>query len=155
MPLQENKTSVEIGRIKNKLIEVESQLREEKKITAKLRDTSEKKIYEASIIDIEIAAEMESFRWKKAEIVNTNTAFEEESALKISELIRKENMINEEIAGFDVIEFENKKYHSQLKELSSEQSLSINQQNSERDKKKQKDFDVRMGLEEIFRFFYF
>ena len=68
MPSQDPRI-VELSNLKKKVLEVETQLREEKKISSRLRETSEEKIEQVNAIDSEIAAEMERFRWKKEEIL--------------------------------------------------------------------------------------
>ncbi len=141
----------EIGKVKNKVLEVENQLKEEKKISAKLRENSEKKIHQISIVDDAIAAEMETFRWKKEKLLFAQNSFEQESLLKLQNLKMLANKIREDVAGFDVIEFENDKLHSRLKDISTEQLSNSKEHTLERELLKQKNFDTRMKMEEILR----
>ncbi len=150
MPAADSRLN-EIAKVKNKILEIESQLKEEKKISAKLRANSEKKIHQLSVIDDAIAAEMESFRWKKENILFSQSSFVEEALQQLQNLKRKEYLIKQDIAGFDIVEFENEKLHSRLKEISVEQLNNSVAQSTEREKRKQKNFDTRMQMEEILR----
>ena len=60
MPAQDSKVS-ELSKLKSKLIELENQLKEEKKITMKLREKSESKIQQIMLTDTLIAEEIERF----------------------------------------------------------------------------------------------
>jgi len=69
MPSQDARV-VEIAHLKNKLLEIESQLKEEKKVASRLQEISEKKSEQVNVVDAEIAAEVERFRWKKEEMLS-------------------------------------------------------------------------------------
>jgi DNA repair exonuclease SbcCD ATPase subunit len=141
----------ETSRIKNKILEVESQLKEGRKISARLRDQCEKKLSQIADVDQDIAAEKERFRWQKEELHFVMTSMEEESQLRIKRMKEEEKTLLQDIAEFDVIQYENECLHKKLKDLAEEQKISQRQQVEERERKKQKDFDLRMEMEEVFR----
>lgn len=142
---------VELSRLKSKLSEVETQLKEQKKLSMKLRDNTEKRIREISVVDAEIVAELERFRWKREEAIVLSASFSEDATSKLALMKEEEYRILEEIAGFDVIEEENKKLYMKLKEVSKIQVRLVQAQIAERESKKQKNFDTRMAMEESFR----
>jgi uncharacterized LabA/DUF88 family protein len=150
MPSADSKVG-ELSKLKNKLLEIEGQLKEERKTTARLRDQSEKKLQQIALVDAEIAAEMEKFRWKKEEILFSMKTTQSETEAKLKTMKSEEKYILEEIADFDLIQYENEKLHSRLKVVASEQMDSFQSQTSERERKKQKDFDIRMAMEEMLR----
>jgi hypothetical protein len=85
--------TAELAKLKNKMLEVEAQLREEKKITQKLRDNSEKKIQHIMALDQEIASEVEQFKWKKEKTMSDMRFLTDESELKLEDLTEKELFI--------------------------------------------------------------
>mmetsp|Transcript_8051 Transcript_8051/g.13393 ORF Transcript_8051/g.13393 Transcript_8051/m.13393 type:complete len:544 (-) Transcript_8051:9-1640(-) len=150
MPVGDSKVA-ELAKLKNKILEVESQLKEEKKITVKLRDNSEKKIQIAMQMDAEIASEVERFKWKREKSIADRNFLEEQSLTKLGELARREITIKQDIAEFDLIVYENDLLHKKLKEVSSLQLKNAGAQAKERDKKSQRNFDARIELEDVHR----
>ena len=150
MPAADSRLT-ELGKLKNKILEAEIQLKDEKKIAAKLRENSEKKIHQLSLSDDAITAELESFRWKKEQLVFSKESFEEETYQKINSLRREEQEIREAIAMYDIVELENEKLNLRLKEVSTAYLANSKQQIAERETKKQKNFDTRMQMEEMLR----
>lgn len=141
----------EIAKIKNKMLELEAQLKEARKVTSRLRDQYDKKEQQIAIIDAEIAAEIERFRWRKEDITFSMKAFEDESAGKIREMKEEEKLYQTDISEFEFIQYENERLHAKLKDVAAEQKSISTMQNFERDRKKQKDFDTRMAMEETLR----
>lgn len=150
MPAADSRLT-ELGKLKNKILEAEIALKEEKKIAAKLRENQEKKNHQLSITDDAIAAEMESFRWKKEQVVFSKESFEEETFQKLNALRREEQAIREAIAMYDVVELENEKLNAKLKEVANLYLITNKQQTAERERRKQKNFDTRMQMEEMLR----
>jgi hypothetical protein len=150
MPSTDSKVG-ELARLKNKLLEIEGQLKEERKITARFRDQSEKKLQQIALVDAEIAAELEKFRWKKEEILFSMKTTKSEAESKLTVMKNEENSILEDIANFDLLQYENEKLHTRLKVIASEQKDTAAYQVFERERKKQKDFDIRMQMEEMLR----
>jgi uncharacterized LabA/DUF88 family protein len=150
MPSQDSKVG-ELAKLKNKLLELESQLKEERKTTARLRDQSEKKLQQTALVDAEIAAEVEKFRWNREEILFSIRTNQSETDHQLEHMKKEENLILEEIAEFDLVQFENEKLHTQLKKIALEQKENSSLQFRERERKKQKDFDIRMAMEELLR----
>lgn len=143
--------SAEIAKIKNKMLELEAQLKEAKKVTARLKDQYDKKEQQISIIDAEIAAEIERFRWRREEMLFSLKNVEDESSEKIKSMKLEEKHLCTEIAEFDFVQYENERLHGKLKDIAAEQKSSSMMQIMERDRKKQKDFDTRMAMEETLR----
>lgn len=143
--------AAELARMKNRLLEIEAQLKEERKTTARLRDQSEKKLQQIALVDAEIAAEVERFRWKREEILFNMRTIENETNQKLDGMKEEERAILEEISEFDILQYENEKLHTRLKIIASEQKENAQSQISERERRKQKDFDIRMAMEEMLR----
>ena len=58
----------EISRMKGKITDIESALKEQRKSAGKLRENQEKKLYELALLDEEIAETVERYRWKKTHL---------------------------------------------------------------------------------------
>ena len=147
----ESKAQVEATKLKNKIVEVENHLKESKKLSAKLRETMEKKIHQISVVDGHIAEQIEVFRWKKAEILQERKFIEDVKKAEVHNIKMKTAQIIEEISSFDVIQFENDRLHLKMKDVSAADYQNMQRQLVEKEKRKQKDFDARMALEEIMR----
>jgi hypothetical protein len=143
--------TAELAKLKNKMLEVEAQLREEKKITLKLRDNSEKKIQHIMALDQEIASEVEQFKWKKEKNISDMRFLTDESELKLEDLTEKELFIQHTIAEFDFLVYENEILHNMIKEVSNEQLKTADVQLKEREKKAQMNFDARIEMEDVHR----
>jgi hypothetical protein len=150
MPVNDPKV-VEMAKLKNAILEVEAQLREEKKITSRLRDNSEKKIKQTLHLDADIATEMESFKWKKEKIQSNIKFLTEETKARLEALSEREMYIKHATAEFDFIVYENEMLHNMIKEVSNEQLKNAAVQAKEREKKSQHNFDARIDMEDVHR----
>lgn len=150
MPPGDSKNA-ELGRMKNKLIELEASLKEERKTVARLRDQGEKKLQQIMDVDADIAAEQERFRWAKEDWLFQIRSAENEAAMRIETLKEEQKKLLGDISEFSVLQYENEQLHLKLKHLSIEHKKISQQQFEEREKKKQRDFDLRMQMDEIFR----
>lgn len=137
--------------MKNKLIELELTLKEERKAVARLRDQGEKKLTQIMDVDADIAAEQERFRWAKEDWLFQIRSAESEAQMRIETMKEEQKKLLEDISEFAVLQFENEQLHVKLKNLSIEHKKVSRQQWEEREKKKQRDFDLRMQMDEIFR----
>jgi hypothetical protein len=147
----ESKTQVEITKLKNRIIELETHLKESKKLSLKLKETVEKKTQQIFGVEKEIIEAVESYRWKKGDLLQRGISIEEISTAQIKSLRNQTNLISQEISGADIVLYDNTKLHEKLKEVSTLQIKNFQNQSSEREKIKQKDFDTRMAMEEIMR----
>ena len=143
--------AAELAKLKNKMLEVEAQLREERKITQKLRENSEKKIQQIMALDAEIASEAEQFKWKREKNMFDRKFLTDESEERLIELTNKELEIQHEIADFDFVVYENEMLHNLIKEVSNEQVRTSSVQAKEREKKAQRNFDARIEMEDVHR----
>ncbi len=143
--------NVELSRMKNKLIELEGALKEEKKVVARLRDQGEKKLQQIMDVDTDIAAEQERFRWAKEDWLFQVRSAENDASIKVASMKEEQKNLLEEISEFAVLQYENEQLHIKLKNLSIEHKKVTQNQFEEREKKKQRDFDLRMQMDEIFR----
>lgn len=143
--------AAELAKLKNKMLEVEAQLREEKKITQKLRENSEKRIQHIMALDAEIASEAETFKWKREKNIADRRFLTDESETRLQTLNEKELKIQHTIAEFDFIVYENEMLHNIIKEVSHEQLKNSNIQTKEREKKAQRNFDARIEMEDVHR----
>lgn len=133
------------------MVEVEAALKEQKKISGKLRDTQEKKMYEIAVVDKEIASEIEKYRWNKGKIENEIRLCTEEANVKIREFVAQETELLVETAGFDVLERENERLNAKFKELILEKDSLDKSYTKEVEQRNDKDFTTRIQMEEILR----
>ena len=143
--------NAELSRIKNKMVEVEAALKEQKKISGKLRETQEKKMYEVAMVDKEIATEIEKYRWNKGKLENQIRTCTEEANAKIREYMAQETELMVETAGFDVLERENERLNKKFKDLVLEKDSLDKAYDLEKEQRNDKDFNTRMQMEEILR----
>lgn len=127
------------------------QLKEEKKTANRLREVSEKKNEQVNIVDAEITAEMERFRWKREEALFLMRTSEEESKARVKAMKEQEKEILQQIADFDLQTNENQKLTARLKALSLEYRTTTKNQLEERNSRTKKNFETRMAMEEIMR----
>lgn len=133
------------------MLEVEAQLREEKKVTAKLRENSEKKTQHIMAFDAEIASEAESFKWKREKSISDRRFLSEESIARLATLTERELYLKNTISEFDFVVYENEMLHNMIKEVSHEQLKFAAVQAKEREKKSQRNFDARIEMEDVHR----
>lgn len=150
MPINDSKSS-ELAKLKNRMLEVEAQLREEKKVTAKLRENSEKKTQHIMAFDAEIASEAESFKWKREKNISDRRFLSEESIARLATLTERELYLRNTISEFDFVVYENEMLHNMIKEVSHEQLKYAAIQVREREKKSQRNFDARIEMEDVHR----
>jgi hypothetical protein len=150
MPSQDPRVA-ELARLKNKLLELETQLKEERKIALRLTETFEKKSEQVNIVDAELAAEIERFRWHKEEILYQKNNFEEEHNNKLKSLKQSTKEISMEISNVDLLLIENEKLKARLKNVSKEYRNLTTKTQEEIESKRKKNFDTRMAMEEILR----
>jgi len=150
MPTQDTRAS-ELAKLKNKLIELENQLKEEKKMTLKLRDKSESKIQQIIMTDTLITEELQSFKWKKEKHLYNQKYLLEQSLDKLLEINKRENYIKLEIAEFDLLLYDNELLHNTIKELSNEQLQTTMKFDKDIEEKAQHNFDSRIKMEELQR----
>lgn len=141
----------QLATLRNKLIELDALLKEERKVTARLRDQSEKKNEQLAIVDAEIAAETERFRWKKEEILFSIRSNRQDVTGRVELMKAEEKRLLQELADSDLVQLHNERLHARLKEVSSEHMQTSSANFQERERKKQKDFDIRMEMEEMLR----
>ena len=140
-----------INNLYGKLSEVESTLKEEKKINARLRSDVTSKIGELTKIEETIVSEQEGYNWKKANfITRTETALEERET-RLQELLKLRDAINLELADHDLLEAENYRLHKRLKILANQHFQMKQEHKEEWELRKQQCFDVRASMEQIFR----
>lgn len=150
MPAQDTKVS-ELAKLKNKLIELENQLKEEKKMTLKLRDKSESKIQQIIMTDTLISEELQSFKWRKEKHLYNQKYLLDQSLSKLLDINKRENSIRQEIAEFDLLLYDNELLHNTIKELSNEQLQTSLKFDKDIEKKAQHNFDSRIAMEELQR----
>jgi hypothetical protein len=150
MPVSDSKLG-ELSKLRNRLLELEVLLKEERKVTARLRLQSEKKNEQIAIANAEITAEAERFRWKKEELLYAIKNNEQDAKSRIAFLKFDERHILEELAESDLTQHHNERLHAQLKELSAEHNQVSLTFSLELEKRKQKDFGTRMAMEEMLR----
>jgi len=107
----------------------------------------------ASIHSIEdkIARERETFDEKKKMILALIARSREQTVDRLEELAEEMKELENHIAGADVIVQENEMLHTRVKELSREHANLKQQWAEQIDHMKQKSFDTRVKLEDVFR----
>ncbi|CAE7621014.1 unnamed protein product, partial [Symbiodinium microadriaticum] len=141
----------ELSILANKVSDLEMQLKEEKKIQAKLK-------YEVATKDIQLATLAEETKDEIAKFTDTSKSMMQETATiensyrsRIKTMEDEKIRLEHEIAAFDVIENENKYMHMQLQELTKQFHIDTLQRNGEAEASKQRAFDARMTMELVLR----
>jgi len=141
----------EINFLYGKISEIETTLKEEKKVNARWRSDVETKILQLSVVESKIATEKETFKWRKETITGETNAVADLGETRLRALTEKQNDITVEIAEVDVLQSENDRLHERVKVLASEHMIASQQQKVERETRKQKNFDTRMSMDSILR----
>jgi len=141
----------EINFFYGKIGEVESVLKEQKKMNNRLRVDVEAKIKQLMGIEAALASEKEHYRWRKETVLTDMEVLREAGNARLKTLRQTEVQIDYDIAEYDVVTEENEKLHTRYKKMIHEYASLSAQQNHEREERKQKDFDTRISLEQILR----
>jgi len=147
----EAKLKEEITSLKNKISDVEEQLKEEQKIRQKLRNEAEAKLKQIALVDESIAKEEKEYNESKQHVSNKLRVYSDRLRSKLQGICKDSNEITEYIAGFDIIEAENDLLNSRLKKLSIDWSTLSKQHEELREATKQKNFETRMQMDQILR----
>lgn len=141
----------EINYFYGKIGEVEAVLKEQKKVNGRLRQDVEAKINQLMGIEAQLTSEKEHYRWRKETLLTNMEVQREIGDARLKELFDSSAQIEFDIAEFDLVMEENEKMHRRYKKLIQEHASLTAQQSSEREERKQKDFDTRISLEVILR----
>jgi len=141
----------EINNLYGKLSEVESGLKEEKKINERLRGDLAAKTKQLLAVEQAIIEEQTSYQWNKDSMTTRMNTIRSEGEEQIKQLDNVEGGLNIEMAEHDFLEMENERLHARLKKLATEHFQSTVMQNAEREQRKQKSFEMRATMEQILR----
>lgn len=141
----------EINNLYGKLSEVESGLKEEKKINERLRGDLSTKTQQLIGVEQSIVEEQTSYQWNKTSMTTKMLTIRTEGEEQIKQLDNVEGGLNIEMAEHDLLEEENERLHSRLKTLATEHFQSSLVQKEEREQRKQKSFEMRATMEQILR----
>ena len=141
----------EINTLYGKLSEVESGLKEEKKINDRLRSDLATKTHQLMAVEQSIVEEQTSYRWQKTSITTKIDTIRLEGNEQIKKLDNMEAGLTIEMAEHDFLEEENERLHARLKRLATEHFQASMAQKQEREERKQKSFDTRATMEQILR----
>lgn len=141
----------ELAALRNKINEVEASIKEEKNIHVRQRYDAEQKLQQMAAIERSIAAEKERHKWEVERIVGLKAAKEEATAYRLEYLKGAENEVLEEISNLDFLDAENIKLQKQLKDVAFSHYKITMQRFEEREKRKQKNFDTKMNLDQVLR----
>jgi chromosome segregation ATPase len=145
------KLKEDIVAIRNKLSNVEEQIKEEEKVNLKLRADTENKLRQLETIDEAISAEVASFRLKQKRLQTEIAYFKDDSRETIDDLQYQLSQLRIELAGANVIEDENSKLHERIKQESKKSAQQKKIWQDELERIKLQNFDSRVKLEEVFR----
>lgn len=137
--------------MRNKITTIDEQIREEERVKQKLRSENEAKLASIHSVEEKIAQEHEIFGEKKREILALLARNREQTEDKLEELAREMKELKNHVAGADVVVQENEMLHARVKELSREHANSTEHWAEQIDHMKQKSFDTRVKLEDVFR----
>lgn len=137
--------------MRNKITTIDEQIREEERVKQKLRSENEAKLASIHSIEEKIAKEQETFFKQKNETLVLIAREKERSEDTLEDLGTELEALKNHVAGTDVIVVENEKLHSRVKELSREHAMLRSQWSEQINHMKQKSFDTRVKLEEVFR----
>jgi len=141
----------EINFFYGKIGEVESVLKEQKKVNARLRADVEMKIQQLMSVEAQLASERERYAWRKQTLLTDMEVLKETGDARLRAFKEEEVATSLEIAEYDIVASENEKLHARYKDMIREQAATQKSQDAEREERKQKDFDTRMSLEAILR----
>ena len=141
----------EINFFYGKIGEVESVLKEQKKVNARLRADVEMKIQQLMTVEAQLASERERYAWRKHTLLTDMEVLKETGDARLRAFKEAEVATNLEIAEYDIVASENEKLHARYKDMIREQAATQRSQEAERENRKQKEFDTRMSLEAILR----
>ena len=141
----------DINNLYSKLSEVESTLKEEKKINARLRSDVTSKIGQLTKLEEAVVSEQEVYEWKKMNFTTRTGSALGEREGRLKELNKLRDSLNFDMADHDLLEIENEKLHKRLKILAN-QFFQMKQEHKEDwELRKQQCFDMRASMEQIFR----
>jgi hypothetical protein len=141
----------EINNLYGRLSEIESGLKEEKKINSRLRSDLSSKTQQLLALEKTIVSEQETYLWVKTSTLASIAAIKSEGGTRIDELDSIVGELNVDMAEHDVLEEENQRLHQRLKLVAMEHYQASLVQKEERELRKQKSFDTRATMEQILR----
>jgi hypothetical protein len=141
----------EINVLYGKVSEIESSLKEEKKINARLRGDLAAKVHQLTGIEKSIVEEQEHYRWTKSDDTNKMDVTSSEGRKRIEELDLLDGDMAVEMAEHDLMEEENERLHARLKRVAIEHFQASVAQKEEREMRKQGSFEMRATMEQILR----
>lgn len=145
------KLKEDIQALKYKVNNMEEQIREEERVKSKLRNDAEEKLKHIELADASIEKEKQKFFLKHTEIMDALSIVVDDGNYRLKELNSAIEEIASHVAGIDIIEVENNKLHSRLKQQSIEYKKQALVWREDIDKRKRQNFDTRVKLEEVFR----
>ena len=141
----------EINNLYGKLSEVESTLKEEKKINARLRSDVTSKIGQLTKLEETVVSEQETYEWKKSSFTTRTESALEERVRRLKELNELRDSLIFDMADHDTMEMENDRLHRRLKVLANQHFQMKREHKEEWETRKQQCFDMRASMEQIFR----
>ena len=141
----------EISGLKNKLSEVEGQLKEAKKVNNRLLDDIEKKNQTLNDLDASYNENMESFRWKREQISSNLRTKVDLHETTLKRVRGEESELLQIISGYDTLMIENSQLEKRYKELTQEYFSLASEQEEAHEQKKQENFDLNLKLDLILR----
>ncbi len=141
----------EISGLKNKLSEVEGQLKEAKKVNSRLLVDTDKKNQTLNDLDVAYNENMESFRWRREQISSNMRTKTELYEYTLRGMRSEESELSQIISGYDTLMIENIQLEKRYKELTQEYFLLASEQDAEHEQKKQENFDLNLKLDLILR----
>lgn len=141
----------EIARLKSKLIEVESILKEQKRTNARLLEHLEKRKKLNNQIEDEIITNLENHKWKKQELTLKKTMLEQEVYDKMKNGIAREGELNQLLSSYDVSKEINTKLHENFAALLKECNELKEANHLEKEELNKTFLKRRIAIEEIVR----
>ena len=141
----------EISGLKNKLSEVEGQLKEAKKVNNRLLVDTDKRKQTLNDLDVAYNDNMESFRWRREQISSNMHTKIDLYDYTLRGMRSEESELSQIISGYDTLMIENIQLEKRYKELTQEYFLLASEQDTEHEQKKQENFDLNLKLDLILR----
>lgn len=145
------KLKEDISMMRNKLTNVEEQIKEEEKVNSKLRSEAEAKLRQLQTIDEAIISEASTFKMKQKKLQAEIGYLKDDTSEKMESLQHDINQLQIDLAGADIIQEENSKLHERIKHETKKSELQRKAWQEELERMKAQNFDVRVKLEEVFR----
>ena len=109
------KAREDVAALRNKISNIDEQIREEERVKLRLRSEAEEKLRHLTVVDENIDIEARLFMAKQSKLKQEIVYFRDDSRATIDDLRERVSELQIELVGADVLEEENRKLHERIK----------------------------------------